>query len=411
MTNISSKKILVVTQHFYPESFRINDLVKGFVEDGCEVDVLCGIPNYPSGEWVDGYGYFGPRFGEFHGANVIRSGEIRRKSNSALRIFLNYISWPFTASIKAARLKRYYDVVFCYNTSPILMIIPARIAARVNHCPLVTYVLDIWPENLYTVLSVQNRFIRSFAKWFCDRQYAACNKLIAISDSLSNSIKTRLARFNQDTCLCVIPQHCEELYERHAFSLELRSAYSGYCVFLFAGSITPAQDLMTVIAGFAAARRMTAKPLKFIVLGDGMSRAGVEAKVSQFNLSDSIEFKGKVDPRVVMEYSDVADAMIVPFADYPELELTIPAKISSCMASSKPIVAVMRGEGATAVRDAHCGFVSDPKDIDSLAKNLLRISEMPDSEKVVLGSNGFRFYKEHYSKRICLDKLERVLFD
>ena len=36
------KRILVVTQHYWPENFRINDIVEGFVADGIQVDVLCG---------------------------------------------------------------------------------------------------------------------------------------------------------------------------------------------------------------------------------------------------------------------------------------------------------------------------------------------------------------------------------
>ena len=53
-------RILVVTQHFWPENFRINDIVEGFVQDGLAVDVLCGLPNYPHGEWFDGYSADGP---------------------------------------------------------------------------------------------------------------------------------------------------------------------------------------------------------------------------------------------------------------------------------------------------------------------------------------------------------------
>ena len=61
------QRILVVTQHFWPENFRINDMVEGFLADGLEVDVLCGLPNYPKGEWFDGYGPHGP-FEEHYGA-------------------------------------------------------------------------------------------------------------------------------------------------------------------------------------------------------------------------------------------------------------------------------------------------------------------------------------------------------
>lgn len=409
-SSCAGKKMLVVTQHFYPESFRINDLVKGFVEDGISVDVLCGIPNYPLGEWSDGYGYFGHRRDDYFGASVFRSGEIRRKGNTSIRIFLNYISWSITASFRALWLKKKYDVVFCYNTSPILMVIPARVAAWRNNCPLVTYVLDIWPENLYTVLNVQSSFLRSFAKSFCDKQYAACNKLIALSESLADNLFHRVKPLNPNVSIDVIPQHCEESYERKLVSPELRSQFNNQCVFLFAGSITPAQGLDTVIEAFSRAISESPIEMKLLILGDGMSRAELQRLVSSKVLDKSVLFLGRVDPEVVPMYSDIATAMIAPFADNPELELTIPAKISSCMASSKPILAVMRGEGANAVRSARCGFVSDPSDVNALAYNMVKIASMDKGAIDALGSNGFNYYREHFSRLVCLDRIKQVLF-
>ena len=407
----AGKKILVVTQHFYPETFRVNDIVKGFIEDGASVDVLCGIPNYPSGEWAEGYGYFGHRYDDYHGASVFRSGEIRRKGNTSIRIFLNYISWPITASLKALRLKNNYDVVFCYNTSPILMVIPARVSAWRNKCPLVTYVLDIWPENLYTVLDVQSSLMRAFAKSFCDKQYAACNKLIALSDSLADNLFRRIKPLNSDASISVIPQHCEEIYERKSVSSDLRSQFGGQCIFLFAGSITPAQGLDTVIEAFSRAVTNSSVEMKLLILGDGMSRAELQKTVANKGLGESILFVGRVDPEVVPMYSDIATAMVAPFADNPELELTIPAKISSCMASSKPILAVMRGEGADAVRSARCGFVSNPSDVNALANNMIKIASMNKDDIASLGANGFDYYREHFSRAVCLDKIEKALFD
>ncbi|MSS26419.1 MULTISPECIES: glycosyltransferase family 4 protein [unclassified Collinsella] len=407
----AGKKILVVTQHFYPETFRVNDIVKGLIEDGASVDVLCGIPNYPSGEWAEGYGYFGHRYDDYHGASVFRSGEIRRKGNTSIRIFLNYISWPITASLKALRLKNNYDVVFCYNTSPILMVIPARVSAWRNKCPLVTYVLDIWPENLYTVLDVQSSLMRAFAKSFCDKQYAACNKLIALSDSLADNLFRRIKPLNSDASISVIPQHCEEIYERKSVSSDLRSQFGGQCIFLFAGSITPAQGLDTVIEAFSRAVTNSSVEMKLLILGDGMSRAELQKTVANKGLGESILFVGRVDPEVVPMYSDIATAMVAPFADNPELELTIPAKISSCMASSKPILAVMRGEGADAVRSARCGFVSNPSDVNALANNMIKIASMNKDDIASLGANGFDYYREHFSRAVCLDKIEKAVFD
>ena len=150
------KRILVVTQHFWPENFRINDIVEGFLDDGIEVDVLCGLPNYPKGEWFDGYDSHGPFEEHYRTANVYRCKEIPRRGNTAVRIFLNYVSWPWNARWALSRLPGGYDAVFCFNTSPVLMCWPAVVYAEKHHIPCVNYVLDIWPENLYSVLPVKN---------------------------------------------------------------------------------------------------------------------------------------------------------------------------------------------------------------------------------------------------------------
>ena len=46
---IKKKHILVISQVFYPEQFRINDMCQEWVKRGYKVTVLTGIPNYPQG--------------------------------------------------------------------------------------------------------------------------------------------------------------------------------------------------------------------------------------------------------------------------------------------------------------------------------------------------------------------------
>ena len=148
-------RILVVTQHFWPENFRINDIVEGFVQDGLDVDVLCGLPNYPKGEWFPGYSADGPFEETYKGAHIFRAWEIPRKGNTGKTIFLNYVSWPLYAAGALNRLPGGYDAVFCFNTSPVLMCWPAIRYAKKHHIPFTNYVLDLWPENLYSVLPVK----------------------------------------------------------------------------------------------------------------------------------------------------------------------------------------------------------------------------------------------------------------
>ena len=175
---MKGKRILVVSQHYWPENFRITDICAGFAADGCEVDVLCGLPNYPKGEWFEGYRYTGPRRESHAGVQIFRAGEIRRRGNTSLRIFLNYISFPVTALFNLPRLHgRKYDAVFCYETSPVLMMLPAVVYAKLHRVPLTTYVLDLWPENLYSVMPVRNRRCAPWPRAFPTGFTAAANAL------------------------------------------------------------------------------------------------------------------------------------------------------------------------------------------------------------------------------------------
>jgi colanic acid biosynthesis glycosyl transferase WcaI len=222
-------RILVVTQHFWPENFRINDIVEGFVQDGLSVDVLCGLPNYPKGEWFDGYSADGPFEEVYKGARVFRAREIPRKGNTGKTIFLNYVSWPLYAAGALKRLPGGYDAVFCFNTSPVLMCWPAIRYAKKHHIPFTNYVLDLWPENLYSVLPVKNRFMRWVAQSVSDSLYRRCDRLIAMSGPLQERLCARTGKSTAD--VAVIPQYCEDFYavpqhdaalEAQFFSLDLR---------------------------------------------------------------------------------------------------------------------------------------------------------------------------------------------
>ena len=181
-------RILVVTQHFWPENFRINDIVEGFVQDGLSVDVLCGLPNYPKGEWFDGYSADGPFEEAYKGARVFRAREIPRKGNTGKTIFLNYVSWPLYAAGALKRLPGGYDAVFCFNTSPVLMCWPAIKYAKKHGVPL--YKLCAGPVAGESVQCASGQKQRLCALW-PRRSATACtsarDRLIAMSEPLQEA--------------------------------------------------------------------------------------------------------------------------------------------------------------------------------------------------------------------------------
>ena len=345
----SQKKILVVTQHFWPENFRINDIVEGFLQDGIAVDVLCGLPNYPKGEWFPGYSAAGPFEEEWHGARLYRCKEVPRRGNTSVNIFLNYISWPWYAAHALHRLPGGYDAGFCFNTSPVLMCWPAIRYAKKHHIPFTNYVLDIWPENLYSVLNVKNKALRAIAQGVSDALYKKADRLIAMSEPLQQRLGPRPARRGMPPQkIAVIPQYCEDFYAVPQPDAALQAQFGGRFNLVFTGTFTPAQSLETVITAVQDARSRGADMLHLLLVGDGMSRAALEAKVKELPAEDAVTFYGSVPATDIPKFTALADALIVCLSDSPDLGLTVPAKVASYMAAGKPVLASMDGAGKAA---------------------------------------------------------------
>lgn len=401
------KRILVVTQHFWPEPFRVNDLVEGFIEDGHAVDVLCGLPNYPKGEWFAGYKYTGPRRETYKGAAVYRAGEVRRRGNTSLRIFLNYVSWPLFALFNLWRLPGGYDAVLCYNTSPVLMSLPALVYAKLHRVPFTNYVLDLWPENLYSVLPVQNRFLQRAARAVSDWHYRRADKLIAMSPSLKIRLLERTKK--PETAVAVIPQHCEDFYALPVQNKALAARYAGRFNLVFTGNFSPAQSLDTVIRAAVQARAAGADALRLVLVGDGMSRGGLEALVKELGAAGTVVFAGSVPPAEIPHYTALADGLVASLCASPDLGLTVPAKIASYMAAAKPLLASMDGEGAAAVKQSGGGLASGAESAPALAENMLALYRMSAAQRAAMGQRAFAWYETHYRRRAVLDQLENFI--
>lgn len=404
----SQKKILVVTQHFWPENFRINDIVEGFLQDGIAVDVLCGLPNYPKGEWFPGYSAAGPFEEEWHGARLYRCKEVPRRGNTSVNIFLNYVSWPWYAAHALHRLPGGYDAVFCFNTSPVLMCWPAIRYAKKHHIPFTNYVLDIWPENLYSVLNVKNKALRAIAQGVSDALYKKADRLIAMSEPLQQRLCQRTGMPPQK--IAVIPQYCEDFYAVPQPDAALQAQFGGRFNLVFTGTFTPAQSLETVITAVQDARSRGADMLHLLLVGDGMSRAALEAKVKDLHAEDAVTFYGSVPATDIPKFTALADALIVCLSDSPDLGLTVPAKVASYMAAGKPVLASMDGAGNAAV--AAAGGLSSPAcDAAALADNLLALTRMGAAQRAAMGQSAKEYYLAHYRRSKLLRKLEHFILE
>ena len=84
------KRILIVTQYFWPENFRVNELATELSKKGHKLDVLTGIPNYPLGYTFHEFKKNPHKYYKYNEIKIYRARHSLRGSNK-LSLLLNSI--------------------------------------------------------------------------------------------------------------------------------------------------------------------------------------------------------------------------------------------------------------------------------------------------------------------------------
>ncbi|MGB4762504.1 MAG: glycosyltransferase family 4 protein [Candidatus Saccharimonas sp.] len=405
-----SKRVLIVGQHFWPESFRINDIADFLAnEKGCTVDVLCGLPNYPSGKFPDGYSYFKNRHQTYKNITIRRVFEVPRGNNSNFRIFLNYISFPIASIFHIPRLlTKKYDKILIYQLSPVMMSIAGLLLGKLTRTETTMYVLDLWPENLYSVIAVRNPLLRKIAGSVSHWHYRHVDKLIA----LSATMRTKLLEVSSvpPSKIATIPQACEKVYETPIHDEAIHRRFNSKFTVVFTGNISPAQSFDTMVKAAAILKKEQFDDIHWIIVGDGMSRKEAEQSVRDQGLESNFSFEGHHPIEDMPKYMERADVLVGCLAKSELLEATIPAKVMSYIASGKPIVLAMDGEAGTLINDTiRCGYASGTEDAAALADNIRRIYDLPTSKRRTLGEKASIYYAKNLNRTVLLEKLYNFL--
>ena len=201
---------------------------------------------------------------------------------------MNYVSWPLYAAAALKRLPGGYDAVFCFNTSPVLMCWPAVLYAKKHHVPFTNYVLDLWPENLYSVLPVKNRFMRWVAQSVSDSLYKRCDRLIAMSEPLQERLCARTGKTAAQ--VAVIPQYCEDFYAVPQHDAALERRFAGRFNLVFTGTFTPRRALTWCCAPCWTPAPPQGERLHLLLVGDGMSREALQSLAHELHAGDAVTF-------------------------------------------------------------------------------------------------------------------------
>ena len=325
--------VLIVTQYFYPENFKSNDLAFELQKRGYNVTVLTGIPNYPQGKFYKGYGVFKKRKEVINGVEVLRTLVIPRGNGGGVMLAMNYLSWAFIASIWAffMSLSHRYDLVIVHETSPITQGFPALVVKAIRRCPIYFWVLDLWPESLQAAGGINNRYVLSFFTWVAKVMYRGSDKILVSSKGFRKSI---LDKGDFEHKIVYFPNWAEDVFAAPpGLSPEqekvVDSLPDGFKV-MFTGNIGEAQDFVHVME--AAKLLKDNNKIKFILIGDGRKRQWVTDYIEKNDLSETVIWLGRFPLDMMPAFCSRADVLFLALKDDFIFSLTAPAKLQSYMA-------------------------------------------------------------------------------
>lgn len=396
-------RILIVTQYFYPENFKCNDMAFELQRRGHDVTVMTAIPNYPKGKFFDGYGLFKKRKETINGVKVRRSFLIPRGNGSGKRLAINYLSYTIFASLKAIwlSLTEKYDAIIVHEPSPILVGIPAVIIKKIRKTPIHFWVLDLWPESLTAAGGINNKHIIGFFEKVTKWIYGNSDTILIGSKGYRQSIIQK-GDFNKK--IKYFPNWVEDsLIGNNLFSVP---KYPDGFNIVVAGNMGDAQDLPHILNAMLL---LKGKPINIIFIGDGRKKKYVERFACENSLQKQIICMGS-HPLVMMpSFFSQADILFMALKNEPIFSLTVPSRIQAYMSAGKPIVAMINGEGADLINEAKCGWTVPAEDSEALADLLYLLSHTEKSVLLEKGRNGKQYSEENFKFSSCIDNLERYL--
>jgi colanic acid biosynthesis glycosyl transferase WcaI len=401
-------RLLVVSQYFWPENFRVNEIVAEMVARGHDVTVLTGRPNYPEGVLHPGFVADPRSYSQYAGARVLRV-PLRPRASGSVRLALNYWSFVFWGCLLGPWLLRgqAFDRIFVFETSPITSALPAILLKRIKGAPLTMWVLDLWPDTLDAIGVVRSPRLLAWVGQLCRFIYRRCDLILGQSKAFADPI----ARWSgQPEKFRYFPNWVEEAIEkRHpvAIANEL-AAHAARFRILFTGNFGEAQDLSTVLEAAAIAKSRRAD-ICWLLVGSGRAQESMQAQIDRLSLADTVYLLGRHPLERMPEFFAGADALLVSLKREPIFAMTVPGKLQSYLAAGKPVLAMLDGEGARIVEEGQCGLCSPAGNASALAASAVSLAQSTPEERQRMGRNGLSLANRHFDRNTLMNQLESWL--
>lgn len=400
-------KILIISQYFWPENFRINELTEELIKLGHDITVLTGYPNYPNGEIYKEFKKNKYKFSKYKGMEIIRIPILPRKKNK-VNLIINYLSFLFNSIIIGYfKLRgKEFDIIFTFQLSPVTIGITSAFFSKIKKCPQVFWVLDLWPDTLVALNILTKSWQLNLFKILVNWIYSRCDIILAQSKSILkelnnySSIKNNTFYFpswGESELFSKVEEAASEVIVKNIFTL------------IFAGNIGEAQDFPSILKAVKHLSLNNIDNFRIIIIGGGSKKKWLKKEIKNLNIDKYFEIYKYYPLKRMGSFFLHADALLVSLSNRKVFNMTIPGKIQFYLSSGIPIVGMICGEGAKVIRESNSGFVCDSGDYKGLSEIIYKMSKTDKNSLTKMGKNGKEYAKKEFSKKLLIRKLNNLL--
>lgn len=354
-----TKRILIVTEYFYPEEFKINEIADSWLKKGYIIDVLTQQPTYPLGKIFSGYSNKWFVKESYFGINIYRVKAVTGYRESLFRKMLKYFTFMILGSVISLKIGRKYDYIFGFDVGPLTGMVPAVLLKKFYNKKVTLWVQDVWPDSVYAYGFKKNKVLEFLLNWFVRFVYKNTSNIAVSGKGFIDRIRPY---FDADKKIAYLPNWADELNKDLT---DFRFSREQKIHFTFAGNIGTVQNLDKVIKAFAALPRQYQEKAQLNLVGDGSYVPILRDWVAE-NKLENVIFWGRQPRDEMYRYFNASDFLIVSLINKPIFSLTVPAKVQTYIAAKKPILAVISGDAADLVKDNNLGFAVEPDDINAI---------------------------------------------
>lgn len=387
-------KILLVAERYWPEvgaaPSRLANMAEGLKRQGCNVDVLTSLPNYPKGRVFEGYRGCVSKREVRNDVDVFRYWIYATVSRSPVARVLNMFSFAVMIWLFAFKRKRIkgYDCVIIQTPQLVVAASAMRLFKGLYGKKCVLNVSDIWPLTALDMGAIAKdsrsyRFMEKLERYV----YRKADGVLGQSEEILNHVRCKMLEVrgevsgldpdSEEVLGSKMWQEDKRLFlyrNLQTYQMDCNHKTKGYVLKLvFSGMLGVAQD----VAGIVKNVPWKELGVEFHIFGGGKQYDEIVAWCKA-HPDSGVTAHGFVPKEEIAGRLASMDASIVPLAT--RIRGAFPSKVFDILPQGLPILFCGGGEGAQFVSSYEVGYVSTPGDYVALIENIKKLRDMSDAD-------------------------------